>query len=256
MTSGTPGRSSGPNHVGSWRHPFDAAPVRAGPRMAPITADLRLDAQDHALIRGLRPEAAAIWAVTGGSALFSALLYSAIWGVPIACGLVLGMWVHELGHRAVLRRLALACSPIVFVPFVGAVQRVPVRPSRAFDAALVGLAGPLCGLSFAAACKLGHAISGEPALRFLATAHALLALVDLLPFGMLDGKRVVAALARRERIVCACAAGALACLGSSLAIVPMAAALAWTSARPAPARAEPWIAALLVALLAAALLLT
>jgi Zn-dependent protease len=230
--------------------------VRAGPRAAPLTADLRLDAHDHALIRGLRPEAAAIWAATGGSALFSALLYSALWGAPIACGLVLGMWVHELGHRAVLRRLGLVSSPIVFVPFIGAVQRVPVHPARAFDAALVGLAGPLCGLAFAAGCKLGYAVSGEPALRFLATAHALLALVDLLPFGMLDGKRVVAALARRERIVCACAAGALAVLGSSLALVPMTAALAWTSTRPAAIRREPWIGMLLVTLLAAAVFLT
>jgi Zn-dependent protease len=239
--------------VGLSPHPFEPAPYAGAALVPPIAADLRLDARDRAVIRELRPEAVAAWAATAGSALFSALLYGGLWGAPIACGLVLGMWVHELGHRAALRRFGLESSPIVFVPFVGAVQRVRAGPENAAQAALVALAGPACGVLFAAACKLGHATSGDPVLRFLATAHALLALIDLLPFGMLDGKVVVAALSRAQRIASACAATALTVACASPWLIPICAALAFASARPGPERGEPWLAAALVALLGAAL---
>lgn len=155
--------------------------------------------------------------VTSASALLSVLVYCAVWSMPIACGLVLGMWVHELGHLAVVRRLGLPSSPIVFVPFVGAVQRIRARPAHVFDAAVLAVAGPACGLLFAVACKLGYATTGHDVLRFLGTAHAVLAVIDLLPLGALDGGRLLAAL------------------------------------RQAPAPAKTWLCALYVALFAVAL---
>ena len=139
-----------------------------------------------------------MWVATGGSALCSIAVYSAVWGLPIALGLVLGMWIHELGHVAVLRRLGIERGPIVFVPLIGAVQRLCAQPKRSLDAALLALAGPICGLAFASACKLAYLLSGSEALGFLATAHAILALIDLLPFGTLDGKRVRTALRELE----------------------------------------------------------
>jgi Zn-dependent protease len=193
--------------------------------------------------------------VTGGSALFSIAVYCGLSSVPIACGLVLGMWAHELGHRAMLRRFGCETSPIVFVPFIGAVQRMRTQPASPVDAAAVALAGPLCGLIFAAACKLGHAVSGDSDLRLLGTALALLGLLDMLPLGPLDGRRIFAALGRRERIACAACALAFALLLHALVLVPMCAALAWVASRPAPAQGNRWIAAAFVALLAATLAL-
>lgn len=188
------------------RHPFDAAPycgpVSAGlaPWRLAAPAAGALGAHELALIRGLRPEARAAWTATLGSALFSVVLYAALWGWGIALGLIAGMWVHELGHQRVARRLGLSSSPIVFVPFVGAMQRLRARPASALDAALLALGGPLAGLWFALGCKLAYAATGEATLRLLGTAHALLALIDLLPFGPLDGGRIAAALFRTERV--------------------------------------------------------
>jgi len=208
--------------MGVVRHPFDPAPHAVAPypgldARKPGTSVLQangLSEPDHALIRALRPEAFVPYVVTGGSGLFSIAIYAAITGVPIACGLVLGMWAHELGHRAMLRRLGLAVSPIVFVPFVGAVQRMRERPADVVDAARMALAGPLCGLLFAIACKLGYAASHQPELQLLGTAHALLTLLDLLPVGPFDGRRIVEAFGRERRI----AAGYSALLCAALCL--------------------------------------
>jgi Zn-dependent protease len=188
------------------RHPFEAAPYIVRPLpLAPAPAvsesDLLLEKgltePERALIRELRPEAFVPFIVTGGTAALSVALYSALWGPAIAFGLVLGMWMHELGHRAALSRLGIGASPILFVPFVGAVQRLSAQPVNATAAAWMALAGPACGLLFAIACQVAHALHGDPTLRLLAVAHALLTLFDLLPFPPLDGGRIRSALALR-----------------------------------------------------------
>jgi Zn-dependent protease len=121
-------------------------------------------------------------------------LYWGIWGFTIAAGLVLGMWVHELGHAVVIRKLGLRRSPIVFVPFIGAMQRMRQFPEHPLDLAALALAGPAAGVAFAAACKLGYILTDHTMLRFLASGHAILALIDLLPLGALDGARLLPAL--------------------------------------------------------------
>lgn len=245
--------------MGSFRHPFETAPYTGA--VCPIPAaiggatEIRLDDQDRVFIRGLRPELGARWAATAGSALFSMLLYSALWDGAVASGLVLGMWLHELGHSFVLRRLGLPSGPIVFVPFIGATQRAPERPSRASDAALLALMGPAFALGFAACCKLGYAATGDPALRLLATAHAILAMIDLVPLGALDGGRVVETLSRRDRVACAVGTGVLAIACRSSVLAPVCLAFAWTATRPAPLRSEPRIAVAVLAALGFALLM-
>jgi len=174
-----------------WRHPFEVAPYAGAVAALPLPlAESELEGPDRALVRSLRPEASARWIVTLGSALFSVVLYEALWGWSIALGLVLGMAFHELGHALVMRQLGLPRSPIVFVPFIGAMQRLQKSTPRPLDLALLALAGPAAGLLFAAGCKVAFLATARPALGFLATAHAILALIDLLPFGALDGARV------------------------------------------------------------------
>lgn len=181
-----------------------------------------LEARDLALLRSLRPEAAARWAVTWGSALFSIAIYRELWGFTIALGLVAGMWFHELGHAVVMRRLGLPRAPILFLPFIGALQRVRQFPSRPLDLAALALAGPAAGIAFAAVCSaLAHALTTNPALRFLAMAHAFLALIDLLPFGVLDGARVLPAL--RERT-----AARLGVVAAFVVLAASAVALVWS----------------------------
>jgi len=248
--------------MGGVRHPFEPAPYAAapGPRLPALQVDAlnvasALSEHEQSLIRGLRPEAFVPLVVTGGSALFSIALYSGLWSMPIACGLVLGMWVHELGHRVLLRRYGFEPSPIVFVPFVGAVQRMSSQPADPVAVASVALAGPACGLVFAAGCTLGHAATGHPDLRLLGIALALLGLLDMLPLGPLDGRRIVGAFGRRERIASAVITTVLALLLQAWVLAPVCAGLVWSATRPAPARGHAWVAAAYLSLLCATLLL-
>ena len=247
--------------MGLLRHPFDAAPY-VGPRLFPAGVHdggavlqpsvLALTAHDEALIRGLRPERVMAWALPLGSALVSLVPYWGLWGPVVGCGLIAGMWAHELGHRAVARRLRLGPSPIAFVPFVGAVQRLRSLPSTALDGAVLALAGPLCGLWFALFCKLAARAGAGDALRFLGTAHALLSVIDLLPLAMLDGARVVAALSRTQRAVAAGLAAGMCVASQAWLMIPSCATLAWVATRPAPARGSWAVTGILVALLGAA----
>lgn len=239
--------------MGAWRHPFQAGVFAPTACMIATAPPLRLDPGERALIRSLRPEARVAWTVTLGSALLSIVAYCALWNVWIAVGLVTGMWAHELGHRAVMRKLEIDSGPILFLPFVGAVQRLRAQPERALDSALLGLGGPSCSALFAAACRLAHLLTDDPALRFLATAHAILAVLDLLPFGTLDGRRVVEALGRRERIVCTAVSVGLGLACQSLLLVPVSIALLWSCTQPAPPRPQPWAAGALLAVLVLAL---
>jgi hypothetical protein len=246
--------------MGLVRHPFDAAPYlgprlfSAGVRDAAVLhpSALALTAHDDALIRGLRPERVMAWALPLGSALVSLVAYWALWGPVVGCGLIAGMWVHELGHRALALRLRLGPSPIAFVPFVGAMQRLRTLPASALDGAVLALAGPLCGLWFALACKLAALAGAGNELRFLGTAHALLSLIDLMPLAMLDGARVVGALSRRQRAVAALLAFGVSVASQSWLMVPSCASLAWVATRPAPTRGSWSVMAILVALLGAA----
>lgn len=205
------------------------------------------------MIRSLRPEARTTWFVTISTGLISVLAYCELWDVRIAVGLVLGMWAHELGHLAVMRWLKIESGPIFFVPFVGAAQRMRDQPESDLDAARLGLAGPICSILFAAGCWLAHVSTDDPALRFLATAHAILAVIDLLPFGTLDGRRVVAALSLRDRVVCTAVCAGLALVFQSLLLLPVCLVMLWTTQQPAPERAQPWAAAALLGVFVAAL---
>jgi hypothetical protein len=246
--------------MGPVRHPFDAAPF-VRPRLCPAgvgdgaalrPSALALTPHEEALIRGLRPERVTAWALPLGSAFVSLVPYWGLWGPVVGCGLIAGMWAHELGHRAVARRLRLGPSPIAFVPFVGAMQRLRSLPSSALDGAVLALAGPLCGLWFALFCKLAARAGAGDELRFLGTAHALLSLIDLMPLAMLDGARVVAALSRRQRAAAVLLVAGVCIASQSWLMVPSCVGLAWVATRPAPPRGSWAVMAILVALLGAA----
>jgi len=255
--AGEPAREGGVSTgVGTGGHPFDAAPYAGPARSSPRVHDAPTlasgpDADEQAPFHDSRSAQLATWGIPLGSALCSVLLYAALWGAPFAAGLVAGMWVHELGHRAMARRLGLGILPIAFVPFVGAVQRLRAQPTTARDAALLALAGPLCGLWFALTCKLFAVASGRAGLALLGSAHALLALIDLLPFAVLDGGRIMAALTRPQRWA---SAGALTALGLALQswlLLPSVAALCWRATRPAARLGHTWSSVVYVVLIGA-----
>ena len=75
-------------------------------------------------------------------------VYWAVFGWPFAAGLILSLYIHEMGHVAALRHLGIPASLPMFLPGIGAVVRLQQHPASPSEDARIGLAGPLwAGLS-------------------------------------------------------------------------------------------------------------
>ncbi|HEY0781921.1 MAG TPA: site-2 protease family protein, partial [Thermoanaerobaculia bacterium] len=130
-------------------------------------------------------------------------VYWSVFGWPFAAGLVLSIYVHEMGHVWALKRFGFAASLPMFVPGFGALIRLQQSPVSAREDARIGLAGPLWGLGAAMVAYAGFLAGGPPLLAALARWGAWVNLFNLLPVWQLDGGRAFRALARSERIAIA-----------------------------------------------------
>lgn len=141
--------------------------------------------------------------LTKSSTLLSMLLsfgvYWTVWGWPFALGLVLSIYVHEMGHVVALSRYGIRASAPMFIPGIGAMVRLHQYPATPREDARVGLAGPLWGLGAALAAWGLHLAFHSPILAAIAQVGAWINLFNLVPVWQLDGGRGFRALARRER---------------------------------------------------------
>jgi Zn-dependent protease len=142
------------------------------------------------LLLGLKAK----YLTTAGSMIVSIGAYTLLWGWRFAALFVGLLFVHELGHAIALRREGIPTSPILFVPFLGAVIGMRGLPRNAWVEAKVGLAGPVLGsLGAAGVLALSHA-TGSRLLEAVAFTGFFLNLFNLLPIVPLDGGRAAAAL--------------------------------------------------------------
>ena len=131
---------------------------------------------------------------TALTALVSIAAYALLFPVWFAVGLVVLIWVHEMGHVLQLKREGIPASAPMFLPFLGAVVAMKQMPKNALVEARVGLAGPVLGTLGALGALGLYAWTQEPVLLALAYVGFFLNLVNLLPVLPLDGGRAVGAL--------------------------------------------------------------
>jgi Zn-dependent protease len=137
-------------------------------------------------------------------------VYWSIYGWPLAVGLATSIYVHEMGHVAMLRRLGIQAGAPLFIPGVGALVMLKEHITDPVVDARVGLAGPVWGLGAAAAAWLMYLVTGAGIWLAIAELTGFLNLFNLIPIWQLDGARGFHALARQERfILLAVIAGAL-----------------------------------------------
>jgi Zn-dependent protease len=139
--------------------------------------------------------------------LFTMLLafgvYWTAWGWKFAGGLVLSIYVHEMGHVAMLRHYGIRASAPMFIPGVGALVRLKQHLVNVREDARVGLAGPWWGLGASAACWAAFQVGGWPIVGAIAKTGAWINLFNLLPIGPLDGGRGFTSLSRPQRVIAA-----------------------------------------------------
>jgi Zn-dependent protease len=126
-------------------------------------------------------------------------VYWSIYGWPLALGLVLSIYIHEMGHVAMLRRLGIDAGAPMFIPGVGALVMLKQHISDPLTDAKIGLAGPVWGLG-AALTALGiYFVTGARIWLAIAQLTGFLNLFNLIPVWQLDGSRGIHVLARWER---------------------------------------------------------
>ena len=144
-------------------------------------------------------------------------LYWSIYGWPLALGLVISIYIHEMGHVAMLRRLGIAAGAPLFIPGVGAVVMLKQHVSDPIDDARIGLAGPVWGLGAALAALAMYALTDARIWLAISEVTAFLNLFNLMPVWQLDGSRGFHALSRSDRwMVVAAAASAFLITGQMM----------------------------------------
>jgi len=112
-----------------------------------------------------------------------------------ACAILYAIFVHESGHVLAMKACGMRTSGMYFLPFLGAVA-VGKEPARTRGQEwFIAIAGPAFGLlSLVPLLALG-AMTGERQWLLYASLAAFINLFNLLPIGILDGGRIVQAIA-------------------------------------------------------------
>ncbi len=131
---------------------------------------------------------------TFGSMFLSLWAYALFFGWQFAVGFIALLFIHELGHAAVMRWQGIKTTPILFVPFMGAVIGMREMPRNVFAEAQMALGGPILGTIGAMGCLVLWQVTGTPIFLALAYSGFILNLFNLLPVSPLDGGRAMAAI--------------------------------------------------------------
>jgi Zn-dependent protease len=126
-------------------------------------------------------------------------VYWAIHGWPLAVGIAVAIYVHEMGHVAMLRSLGIHAGAPLFIPGMGAVVMLKQRIRDPAVDARIGLAGPVWGLGATVAAWLLYLVLGTPIWLAIAEISGFLNLFNLIPIWQLDGARGFQALSRQQR---------------------------------------------------------
>jgi Zn-dependent protease len=123
--------------------------------------------------------------------VFAYVWYGGIW---FGIGLVILLFVHEMGHVIELRRQGLPASMPIFIPFLGALISMKKMPKDAWNEAKMAIAGPILGSLAALACWFIGIAADSNHFRALAFLGFFVNLFNLLPVVPLDGGRVMSAI--------------------------------------------------------------
>lgn len=123
-----------------------------------------------------------------GSIFIAVAAYALIWGWRFAVGFVALILVHELGHYLEALREGLHPRLPVFIPLLGAY--VQFTRGNPWQTARVAVAGPILGGVASLVLYVLSLSNGSELLSALAYSGFFLNLINLLPFGILDGGQV------------------------------------------------------------------
>ena len=129
--------------------------------------------------------------LTGLSMLASVWVYSIAFGWPFAAGLVICIFVHEMGHVAVAALQGVPVTVPIFIPGMGALILQKQWAKSAWAEALIGIGGPIGGTIAALFCWGMYYATGHPIFLGLAFFAFFMNLFNMTPIFPLDGGWIV-----------------------------------------------------------------
>ena len=139
---------------------------------------------------------AAQYAIAGGSMVVTIAAYATKFRLGLVIGFVVITLIHEIGHAIVIRAKGLRAGFMVFIPFIGGAVTLKDQPRSAYDDAQIGLAGPIAGTAASLICLQIFKWTNNPLYLLIAFTGFVLNLINLIPFGVLDGGRISAAITK------------------------------------------------------------
>jgi Zn-dependent protease len=132
--------------------------------------------------------------ITLGTMFLSVLVYSLRFGFEFALGFVIMLFIHEMGHVAIIKRRGYPVNAPVFIPMLGAVIYMPPCKSSE-EEAHIGIGGPLLGgiASFSLFTYWLLMPVKSDMILFLSYVSTFINLFNLIPIRPLDGGRVTQA---------------------------------------------------------------
>jgi Zn-dependent protease len=130
------------------------------------------------------------------SMLLSLWVYTAFFGWKFAAGIVVMIFIHEMGHVFVAKCVGIPVSAPLFIPFFGAAIVMKQNPRDAWTEALMAYGGPLAGGLGGWICFLAGEAWNSPLLITIAFFAFLMNLFNLIPIPPMDGGRICAAVSR------------------------------------------------------------
>jgi Zn-dependent protease len=116
--------------------------------------------------------------------------------IQTAIGVILLIFVHEMGHVIASKQKGLPTSAPIFIPFLGAMINLKRNPRDAETEAYIALGGPLLGTAGALVIFIIGWYLELPLFIYLSWIGFFLNLINLLPIHPLDGGRISVAVSR------------------------------------------------------------
>lgn len=181
--------------------------------------------------------------LTKASTFFSMFLslgvYWTAYGWKFALGLVVSIYIHEMGHVAALRRFGFRAAAPMFIPGVGAIVRLQQHPVNPIENSRIGLAGPIWGLGAALVALCVYGVTQWPSWLAIARVGAWINLFNLIPVWQLDGARGFSSMSRSQRwLAVATIAGAWFLTAEGLLLLLLIAGFFQAMQRTAPVKPD------------------
>lgn len=129
--------------------------------------------------------------IVAGSMLLSLLVYGWAFGWIFAVGLIVMIFIHEMGHVVAMKMKGFPAKAPVFIPMLGAVIFAPKNMTRE-EESVVGIGGPILGTIGALAAWLIWAVHPDHPIIWIMMSYIgiFLNLFNMIPISPLDGGRV------------------------------------------------------------------